>query len=55
MPDRNQGFYPQKGETYYAKWEKNKYTVTLDNNGHGESLMLCLLLNMVLLLLTCLS
>lgn len=27
---------PKKGETYYAKWEKNKYTVTLDNNGHGE-------------------
>lgn len=27
---------PQKGETYYAKWTKNKYTVTLDNNGHGE-------------------
>lgn len=27
---------PQKGETYYAKWTKNKYTVTLNNNGHGE-------------------
>ena len=27
---------PKKGETYYAKWTKNKYTVTLDNNGHGE-------------------
>lgn len=27
---------PQKGETYYAKWTKNKYTVTLDNNGHGK-------------------
>lgn len=27
---------PVKGKTYYAKWEKNKYTVTLDNNGHGE-------------------
>lgn len=27
---------PKKGETYYAKWEKNKYTVTLNNNGHGE-------------------
>ena len=24
------------GKTYTAKWEKNKYTVTLDNNGHGE-------------------
>lgn len=24
------------GKTYYAKWTKNKYTVTLDNNGHGE-------------------
>lgn len=27
---------PVKGKTYYAKWTKNKYTVTLDNNGHGE-------------------
>lgn len=27
---------PVKGKTYYAKWEKNKYTVTLNNNGHGE-------------------
>lgn len=27
---------PETGKTYYAKWEKNKYTVTLDNNGHGE-------------------
>ena len=27
---------PETGNTYYAKWEKNKYTVTLDNNGHGE-------------------
>ena len=27
---------PVKGKTYYAKWEKNQYTVTLDNNGHGE-------------------
>lgn len=27
---------PATGKTYYAKWEKNKYTVTLDNNGHGE-------------------
>lgn len=26
----------ETGKTYYAKWEKNKYTVTLDNNGHGE-------------------
>lgn len=24
------------GKTYTAKWEKNKYTVTLNNNGHGE-------------------
>lgn len=29
-------FYPQKGETYYAKWAKNNYTVTFNNNGHGE-------------------
>lgn len=27
---------PDTGKTYYAKWTKNKYTVTLDNNGHGE-------------------
>lgn len=27
---------PVKGKTYYAKWTKNKYTVTLNNNGHGE-------------------
>lgn len=27
---------PVKGKTYYAKWEKNKYTVTFNNNGHGE-------------------
>lgn len=27
---------PEIGKTYYAKWEKNQYTVTLDNNGHGE-------------------
>ena len=27
---------PKKGETYYAKWTKNKYTVTLNNNGYGE-------------------
>lgn len=27
---------PVKGKTYYAKWTKNKYTVTLDNNGHGK-------------------
>lgn len=27
---------PVQGKTYYAKWTKNKYTVTLDNNGHGE-------------------
>lgn len=27
---------PVKGKTYYAKWTKNKYTVTLDNNGHDE-------------------
>lgn len=26
----------ETGKTYYAKWEKNKYTVTLDNSGHGE-------------------
>lgn len=27
---------PVTGKTYYAKWTKNKYTVTLNNNGHGE-------------------
>lgn len=27
---------PEKGKTYYAKWAKNNYTVTLNNNGHGE-------------------
>lgn len=27
---------PVKGKTYYAKWTKNKYTVTFNNNGHGE-------------------
>lgn len=27
---------PETGKTYYAKWEKNKYNVTLNNNGHGE-------------------
>lgn len=27
---------PETGKTYYAKWEKNKYTVTLENNNHGE-------------------
>lgn len=27
---------PVKGKTYYAKWAKNNYTVTLNNNGHGE-------------------
>lgn len=27
---------PVTGKTYYAKWTKNKYTVTLDNNGHDE-------------------
>lgn len=26
----------ETGKTYYAKWTKNKYTVTLNNNGHGE-------------------
>lgn len=26
---------PGTGKTYYAKWEKNKYTVTLENNNHG--------------------
>ena len=29
---------PETGKTYYAKWEKNKYTVTLENNNHGETL-----------------
>ena len=28
----------ETGKTYYAKWEKNKYTVTLENNNHGETL-----------------
>lgn len=27
---------PKKGETYYAKWEKNNYTVTFNNNGHDK-------------------
>lgn len=27
---------PETGKTFYAKWEKNKYTVTLNNNGHDE-------------------
>lgn len=27
---------PVTGKTYYAKWTKNKYTVTLNNNGHDE-------------------
>lgn len=27
---------PVKGKTYYAKWAKNKYTVTFNNNGHGK-------------------
>lgn len=27
---------PVTGKIYYAKWTKNKYTVTLNNNGHGE-------------------
>lgn len=27
---------PETGKTYYAKWTKNKYTVTFNNNGHGE-------------------
>lgn len=25
----------ETGKTYYAKWEKNKYNVTLENNNHG--------------------
>ena len=27
---------PVKGKTYYAKWTKNNYTVTFNNNGHDE-------------------
>lgn len=27
---------PVTGKTYYAKWTKNKYTVTFNNNGHDE-------------------
>lgn len=27
---------PVTGKTYYAKWTKNQYIVTLNNNGHGE-------------------
>ena len=27
---------PEIGKTYYAKWEKNQYTVTFNNNGHDE-------------------
>lgn len=27
---------PVKGKTYYAKWTKNKYTVTFNNNGHDK-------------------
>lgn len=27
---------PVKGKTYYAKWTKNNYTVTFNNNGHGK-------------------
>lgn len=27
---------PEKGKTYYAKWAKNNYTVTFNNNGHDE-------------------
>ena len=27
---------PKKGETYYAKWAKNNYTVTFNNNGHDK-------------------
>ena len=26
---------PEIGKTYYAKWAKNQYTVTLENNNHG--------------------
>lgn len=27
---------PVTGKTYYAKWAKNNYTVTFNNNGHDE-------------------
>lgn len=27
---------PVQGKTYYAKWTKNNYTVTFNNNGHDE-------------------
>ena len=27
---------PKTGKTYYAKWEKNQYTVTFNNNGHDK-------------------
>lgn len=27
---------PVTGKTYYAKWTKNNYTVTFNNNGHDE-------------------
>lgn len=27
---------PVQGKTYYAKWTKNKYTVTFNNNGHDK-------------------
>lgn len=27
---------PVTGKTYYAKWTKNKYTVTFNNNGHDK-------------------
>lgn len=27
---------PETGKTYYAKWTKNNYTVTFNNNGHDE-------------------
>lgn len=27
---------PKTGKTYYAKWEKNNYTVTFNNNGHDK-------------------
>lgn len=26
---------PEIGKTYYAKWAKNQYTMTLENNNHG--------------------
>lgn len=26
----------ETGKTYYAKWEKNQYTVTFNNNGHDK-------------------